>query len=104
MAKSKAPEAPTLKTFGPASRVLMALADPGRLLILRALADSDGPQVVTDLVAAAAPLSQPTVSHHISVLAGAGLIDKEKVGTFVYCSINADGIRAIAGLLNAFID
>ncbi len=31
--------------------------------------------------------SQPTVSHHLSVLADAGLITKEKVGRWVNCTV-----------------
>lgn len=56
------------------------LADPVRLRLLSMVAaDPAGEMRAADLVA---PLgrSQPTVSHHLSVLAGAGLLTRERRG------------------------
>lgn len=60
------------------------LADPVRLRLLSLLASAPaGEACVCDLVA---PLerSQPTVSHHLKVLAEAGLIVGEKRGRWVW--------------------
>ncbi len=37
--------------------------------------------------------SQPTVSHHLAVLADAGLITKEKRGRWVHCTVNPDRLN-----------
>ena len=69
------------------SRVFKALADPVRLRLLSLIAASaDGSACSCDLEEPVGK-SQPTVSHHLTVLAEAGLITKEKVGRWVYCSV-----------------
>ena len=45
--------------------------------------------------------SQPTVSHHLAVLADAGLITKEKVGRWVYCSVVPERLAVLRGILSA---
>src|SRR5829696_4367339 len=63
-----------------------ALADPVRLRLLSLIAAApEGTACSCDLEEPVGK-SQPTVSHHLSVLAGAGLITKEKIGRWVYCS------------------
>ena len=60
------------------------LADPVRLRLLSLIASaSDGEACVCDLTE---PLerSQPTVSHHLSVLVDAGLVEREKRGKWAY--------------------
>jgi DNA-binding HxlR family transcriptional regulator len=58
--------------------IFKAIADESRLSILAHL--SSGPASVTDL-AELTGLKPPTVSHHLSVLAGAGLVQAERRGT-----------------------
>ena len=43
--------------------------------------------------------SQPTVSHHLSVLADAGLITKEKVGRWVICRVVPERLAALRATL-----
>jgi ArsR family transcriptional regulator len=43
--------------------------------------------------------SQPTVSHHLSVLADVGLITKEKVGRWVNCSVVPDRLAQLRDAL-----
>ena len=63
------------------------LADPVRLRLLSLIAAaSDGSACSCDLEEPVGK-SQPTVSHHLTVLADAGLITKERVGRWVYCSV-----------------
>jgi len=68
------------------TRRLKALADPARLRIVHILADSNRPVCVCDFVA---PLgvSQPTVSHHLKVLTDAGILTREKHGTWAYYAL-----------------
>ena len=62
------------------------LADPVRLRLLSLIAAApEGSACSCDLEEPVGK-SQPTVSHHLSLLADAGLITKEKVGRWVYCT------------------
>lgn len=64
-----------------------ALADPVRLRLLSLIAAApDGTACSCDLERPVGK-SQPTVSHHLGVLADAGLITKERVGRWVNCSV-----------------
>ena len=64
-----------------------ALADPVRIRLLSLIAAApDGSACSCDLEEPVGK-SQPTVSHHLGVLADAGLITKERVGRWVYCAV-----------------
>jgi len=66
------------------ARAFAVLADPARLRLLSLVASAQSGEVcVCDLVE---PLgrSQPTVSHHLKVLAEAGLVVGEKRGRWVW--------------------
>jgi DNA-binding transcriptional ArsR family regulator len=63
--------------------VLKALADPTRLQMIGALKRSSQPVCICDFTAAF-DLSQPTISHHMAKLRGAGLVDVTKVGIWAY--------------------
>jgi ArsR family transcriptional regulator len=78
-----------------------ALADPVRLRLLSLIASAeDGTACSCDLEEPVGK-SQPTVSHHLSVLAEAGLITKEKVGRWVNCSIVPERMAALREVLSA---
>jgi len=66
-----------------------ALADPTRLRILRRLAHSSG--TVTQLTGHV-DLSQPLVSWHLRRLKAAGLIQMERNGREVICSLRRDAL------------
>ncbi|MBZ0292891.1 MAG: metalloregulator ArsR/SmtB family transcription factor [Anaerolineae bacterium] len=68
---------------------LKALADESRLTLLRLL--NQGEQTVGDL-AAKVELTEPTVSHHLSRLRGAGLLTLRMAGNQRYYRINRDGL------------
>ena len=77
-----------------------ALADPVRLQVLSILAASaKGEVCVCDFVA---PLSksQPTVSHHLKILAGAGLVSSDRRGKWVYYALNSERLNSLRGALN----
>lgn len=76
-----------------------ALADPVRLRLLSLIASApDGTACSCDLEEPVGK-SQPTVSHHLSVLADAGLITKEKVGRWVNCTVVPERLAAMRGAL-----
>jgi DNA-binding transcriptional ArsR family regulator len=70
------------------AELLAALAAPERLQIVRLLAE--GPRNVTQIIDALA-IPALNVSHHLSVLKNANLIQGEKQGRFVVYSL-CDGV------------
>lgn len=73
--------------------VLAAMADPVRLRLLSLVA-AQGEVCSCDLEG---PLgrSQPTVSHHTRILAGAGLIAGEKQGKWTWWTVVPDRLAAV---------
>lgn len=85
-------------TFGPAeadelARCLGALADPVRLRIVALLAQK-GEMCSCDLTA---PLgrSQPTISHHTSILQAAGLLVGERRGRWMWWRLDEACLEAL---------
>ncbi|GAA2033257.1 metalloregulator ArsR/SmtB family transcription factor [Agromyces tropicus] len=76
-----------------------ALADPTRLRLLSIVAAADGQGAcVCDLVEPVG-LSQPTVSHHLKILANAGLVTRSKRGTWAYYALVPGALDDLAALL-----
>jgi ArsR family transcriptional regulator len=76
-----------------------ALADPVRLRLLSLIAScSDGEVCACDLVEPVGK-SQPTVSHHLKVLYEAGLVDREKRGSWVWYRTVPERLAALRGAL-----
>nr|WP_258404936.1 metalloregulator ArsR/SmtB family transcription factor [Streptomyces sp. F8] len=79
--------------------VLKAIADPTRLQILKLIQRSpDGEACVCDLTACLG-LRQPTVSHHLKLMTDAGLLNRERRGTWSYYSINHQGLSRVRLIL-----
>jgi len=82
------------------ARSFAALSDPARLRLLSLIAAQDAGEVCAcDLVE---PLgkSQPTVSHHLKVLYEAGLVHREKRGTWVWYSAVPERLAALRSALS----
>ena len=78
---------------------LRVLADPARLRLLSILgAHPNGEACVCELTAPIG-LSQPTVSHHLKVLADAGLVGREKRGRWVYFWVLPEPLELLRGAL-----
>jgi ArsR family transcriptional regulator len=79
--------------------VFKALADPNRLRLLSIVKGAEaGEACVCDLTEPL-DLGQPTVSHHLKILVDAGLLHREKRGTWAYYSLVPGAIEQTAGLL-----
>ena len=79
--------------------VFKALADPNRLRLISIVKGADaGEACVCDLTEPL-DLGQPTVSHHLKILVDAGLLHREKRGTWAYYSLVPGAIEQTAGLL-----
>ena len=76
-----------------------ALADPVRLQLLSLIAAApDGTACSCDLEEPVGR-SQPTVSHHLAVLADAGLITKVKLGRWVNCTVVPERVEELRAAL-----
>jgi ArsR family transcriptional regulator len=79
--------------------VLAVLADPARLRVLSMLAAApDGEVCACELVEPLAR-SQPTVSHHLKVLFDAGLVDRERRGTWIFYRLREERLDALRAAL-----
>ncbi|WP_167264716.1 helix-turn-helix transcriptional regulator [Paenarthrobacter ilicis] len=81
--------------------VFKALADPNRLRLLSIVrAGESGGSCVCDLTEPL-DLGQPTVSHHLKILVEAGLLHREKRGTWAYYSLVPGALEEVAAVLAA---
>lgn len=76
--------------------VFRAMGEPNRLRLLKAL--SDGEHNVTELCKMLR-LPQPTVSRHLGILRGTGLVSNRRSGKEVYYSLNDSQGRQTVGSL-----
>jgi len=86
-------------------RILHAIADPARRRILQALKERGGCSIGKDVGLCASDveqrvhLSQPTISHHMSILKKAGLVQAQKVGQWRWYRRNEAALREFARAL-----
>ena len=78
-------------------RALKALADRKRLQMAREIACAG--ELSCGQVKAHFRLGQPTISHHLKILADAGVITVREAGQHRFISVNHDLIREIAAVL-----
>jgi ArsR family transcriptional regulator, arsenate/arsenite/antimonite-responsive transcriptional repressor len=79
-----------------AASLFRALADPARVKLLSMIAAAPAREAcVCDLVDTVA-LSQPTVSHHLKVLLEAGLVERERRGTWAYYSLRPGALQVLS--------
>ncbi len=66
------------------ARLLKAVADPTRLQLLSLVAQATGREACVCDLTDPLGLTQPTISHHLKVLVGAGLLTRERRGPWAY--------------------
>src|SRR6266545_2949446 len=76
-----------------------ALADPHRIRIVNQLANSPESVCACDFNDTLG-LAQPTVSHHLSKLVKAGLLDREQRGVWAYYSLNRAAMLRLAAVVD----
>lgn len=81
-------------------RLLKALADRHRLRIVNMLLQAGGEPVCVCEFQPALGIAQPTVSHHLKQLAAAGLLEREKRGTFAYYRLRPGVLDRVGTLLS----
>ena len=80
-------------------QVFAALSDPTRRAILAMLLEDD--MAVTD-VAHPFEISLAAISKHLSVLAEAGLISRERRGRVIWCKLEPDALRGASVWMQGF--
>jgi ArsR family transcriptional regulator len=81
--------------------VFKALADPNRLRLLSIVKSAEGGESCVCDLTEPLDLGQPTVSHHLKILVDAGLLHREKRGTWAYYSLVPGALEQTAGLLES---
>lgn len=79
--------------------VLKALADPVRLRLVSIIAASPSGEVCTCDLPELLDRSQPTVSHHLSLLTKAGIVEREQRGKWAWFRLRHSQIEAISNFL-----
>lgn len=83
-------------------RMLRAIADPTRRRILNTLKQKGACSIGKDVGMCACDieerirLTQPTISHHMSVLKKAGLVEAKKEGQWMWYRRNEGAVRELA--------
>lgn len=81
------------------ARGFAALADPARLRLFSLIAAQPEGEVCACSLVEPLGRSQPTVSHHLRVLYQAGLVDREKRGSWVWYWVRPGSIEALRSAL-----
>jgi len=79
--------------------VLKALADPVRLRLVSIVAAATGGEVCACDLPALVDRSQPTVSHHLSQLVGAGILDREQRGKWAWFRLHSGALESVRNAL-----
>jgi len=84
------------------SKIIKALADPGRIRILALLLAKNNLCVceIQDIIG----LSQPTISFHLRLLENAGLVEYKKDGLWVNYNVNSNMDNDIRKLIDNIIN
>ncbi len=82
---------------------LGAVADPVRLQVLSIIANAPSGEVCACDFVAPLGKSQPTVSHHLKVLAEAGLVAGDKRGRWIWYRLGDEAVSGLAGALDGIV-
>ena len=77
------------------SSVFKAMAHPTRVQLMNLLVGSRFAVCAYDLQVAMG-IPQSTISHHLKLLVGSGLVNRQQRGIWAYFSINVEAMRALS--------
>ena len=80
-------------------RLFKAIGDRHRLRILNVLLQADGEAICVCEFQPTLGISQPTVSHHLKQLVEAGLLEREKRGTYAFYCLKPGALERVGALL-----
>lgn len=78
--------------------LLKAVADPVRLQLLSLIRAAENHEACVCDLTPAVGLSQPTVSHHLKVLTEAGLLTRERRGTWAWFRLVPSRLEVVASI------
>jgi ArsR family transcriptional regulator, arsenate/arsenite/antimonite-responsive transcriptional repressor len=81
------------------AEMLKAVADPVRLRLVSIVAAADAGEVCACDLPGLVDRSQPTVSHHLSLLVKAGILDREQRGKWAWFRLRPERLTALAAVL-----
>ncbi|WP_344652513.1 metalloregulator ArsR/SmtB family transcription factor [Cryptosporangium japonicum] len=81
------------------ARVFKALGDPTRVRLVSLIAASEGGEACICDLTEPVGLAQPTVSHHMRLLAEAGLVVREQRGKWAYYRLVPEALGALSRAL-----
>jgi ArsR family transcriptional regulator len=76
-----------------------ALGDPSRVRLLSLIAAHDGGEACICDLTEPVGLSQGTVSHHMKLLADAGLVSRDQRGKWAYYRVETETLTALSAAL-----
>jgi ArsR family transcriptional regulator, arsenate/arsenite/antimonite-responsive transcriptional repressor len=76
------------------------LGEPARLQMLSLIAVQPNQEVCACELVETLGLSQPTISHHLKVMYEAGLLEKERRGTWIYYRIVQNQLTTLRDVLS----
>ena len=79
--------------------LLKAVADPVRIQLLSFISASPDQEACVCDMTGVVQVSQPTVSHHLKTLVDAGILTRERRGSWAWFRLEADVLRDIRGFL-----
>lgn len=83
------------------ARLLKVLADPVRLRLVSLISSTPGGELCACDLPDLVDRSQPTVSHHLSQLVDAGVLEREQRGKWAWFRVLPTRVTEIAGALAA---
>ena len=84
------------KPYAKYAEIFKALADPNRLMIVDMLS---GGELCACMILAKFNITQPTLSHHMKILCGCGLVNGRKQGKWTYYSIRGEAQKETVSFL-----
>ncbi|MEV0071219.1 metalloregulator ArsR/SmtB family transcription factor [Amycolatopsis sp. NPDC050768] len=84
-----------------AAKLFKALADPLRIRLVSLIRHSPGGEACFCDLAEEFDMPQPTLSHHLRVLVSAGILTRERRGTWSWYSLVPEPLETLQALLRA---
>ena len=81
------------------AELLKALADPVRLRLVSIIATAEAGEVCACDLPTLVDRSQPTVSHHLSLLVKAGVLEREQRGKWAWFRLRRERLAALGDAL-----
>ncbi|MFE6613373.1 ArsR/SmtB family transcription factor [Amycolatopsis sp. NPDC057786] len=84
-----------------AAKLFKALSDPVRIRLLSLVRYSPGGEACFCDLAEEFDMPQPSLSHHLRVLVSAGILERERRGTWSWYSVVPEPLATLSGLLRS---